>query len=647
MFGHDSIPSIVYSYGARRPVEQLAMVREQMHRAHRYRNALVALEHERRARVDAALAELCPDLRVTQTAIAVEESTLEGLRATLSRIRAGARKRTPVENQQKAEFAAMKARLKELRARRKALRAELFGQHPPASDPHREWTTPPDVRWTERQDTIETWYRGEQHRLRAESGLTWGTYLHVETSLSGCRSGAPPRFARWDGSGHLAIQIQGGATWDDLTSGTDTRLRLVRAERAPGATPGSRRDGTRYACWWRIASHEDRTPYWTQIPVVLHREVPGDARVKWAHLLREVVGTQERWDLQLVISREAGWAKPDCAKSGACGLDIGWRMTGEGLRVAVWVGDDGKAGDLVLPQWWLDGWTSTETLRGRRDGEFGAALARLADWLGTTTIAPEWLRTACDRTWTDERGQARATHIRQWREQEKLLRVWREWRGQRFAGDEVEYSLLTRWALHEMHLHDYEDSLREQLQAQRLDLYRRFVARLRRRYRTVAIERRAEMRLDRLQERPQPEEAPAIDAAREHQRDACCHVLRGLLAQSVADLRDVEMDRSTMECHACGHASDFARADVMRTCPGCGDQHDQDENAGIVLLRRGTGGSSGPMLREWLDPLAEMGNHVEVRRCKRARDQERWLARGAGAQKTGPLENVDGTPARG
>jgi len=627
MFGNASIPSIVYSYGARRPIDGLSLVREQMHLAHRYRNSLVELERERRARTDTALAEMFPDLAAVERNIARAEADLTASRAVITSANAAARSivATP---EMKTTTKAHVMWLRELRATRKTLRKASFASE--------EWKT--------RQEQVETWARAEQKRRRAASGLSWGTYLHVETSLRSCRTGAPPQFMRADGSGHLAIQLQLGATWGELTSEADTRLRLVPDEPSALSIPGSRRHGTHYTCWWRIGS-DGRNPVWAKFPVVLHRPVPSDARVKWAHLLREVVGTVDRWTLQLVISREAGWAKPDVAKSGACGLDIGWRRTGEGLRVAVWVGDDGKDGDLVLPQWWLDGWIQTENLRAIRDGEFNAARERLAAWVESDACTDAALRAACNRTWTDERGNARATHIRQWREPEKLVRVWWGWRKNRFAGDATEFDLLTRWAVHERHLHDYEDSLREQLQAQRLDLYRRFVAALRRRYRTVAIEDRKQLDLSRFQALPPPEGEAPIAAAREHQRDACCHVLRGLLAQSIADLRDAEMRGSTMECHACGLASDFDRADMMRTCPGCGHVHDQDWNAAVVLLRRATGGSSGPMATEPLDPLAECGNPVARRDRSKQLERMRRERDGARAEKVAPLENVDVAPA--
>ncbi len=58
MFGNDSKPSRNWEFGARLPVTALESVQQQMHAAHVYRNALVALEHERRAKVEDTLRRL-------------------------------------------------------------------------------------------------------------------------------------------------------------------------------------------------------------------------------------------------------------------------------------------------------------------------------------------------------------------------------------------------------------------------------------------------------------------------------------------------------------------------------------------------------------------------------------------------------------
>lgn len=552
MFGHDSQPSKIYSYGAKEPVANAERVFEQMQLAHKYRNRLVELERSRRARVDEALARLSPELVDTEKALSGAEVKLEEARAVIRKASADARtKKRPPE-----AVAAVKEwrdRLKELRAKRKSLRMELFSS--PA--------------WEAEQENVNGWVTGEQHRLRAECGLYWGTYLHVEQSMSGARSGAPPRFQRWEGDGHLAVQIQGGIAVAEAF-GSDNRVRIE-----PLPTEGSKSARKKTRVHFRVGSDENGNPIFTVVPVMLHRPLAEDAKIKWVHLIRRRIATQCEWRVQFVLSRETGWARPDSATDGTVGIDVGWRLLDDGsLRVAYWVGSDGDRGQLVLPPDWLQEMKKTRDIRSIRDRNFDEVREKLAAWLRNAdphlSQIPQWLKDA-------------TASLSQWKSEARLAALVLKWRESRFEGDAGTFEALEAWRKRDKHLYEYEGNLRDQLQRRREDLYRVFVAKLRRKYKTAHIE---ELDLRDFHELPEAEEDAAQGALREHTRDACLSFLtRRAIKESMSETFEIPAPDTTRACHSCGSIEEWDRRILTHKCSSCGVEYDQDENAAINLLK--------------------------------------------------------------
>jgi Putative transposase DNA-binding domain len=556
MFGNKSQPSRIYSYGARAPVEGLDLVETQMRLAHKYRNALVEQELERRKRVDQALRDLSPDLASTEAALKDAEEALAAAREAIDRASAQARKKVRPPDLMAAVKAARENR-KALYGRRKALRTALFES----------------PGWQAKQTEINDWSTERQKAIRSECGLYWGTYLHVEQSMGGCRSGAPPRFMRWDGDGHLAVQIQGGMKIEEAF-GQDSRIRIE-----PLPTEGSKAARKRTRVMFRVGSDEGGGPVFATVQVVLHRPMPPDARIKWVHLIRRRIATHFQWRVQFVISREAGWDRPDSAPDGIVGIDVGWRIREDGsLRVAYWVGHDGREAELALPADWLGEMDRVERIRSHRDDNFNAARDGFVAWLkGTPADAiPAWLR------------EATAT-LGQWRAAARLAALVIRWRGDRFPGDEKGFEALEAWRKRDKHLYEFEGNLRDQLQRRREDIYRNFAAKMRRAYRAAAVE---DLDLRDFHELPQAEEPAAQGALREHTRDACLSLLLRCLKESMAETKKVPAPDTTKLCPKCGTVGEFPRESLVRTCPGCGDKDDQDRVAAINLLRAGMGTSA-------------------------------------------------------
>jgi len=564
MFGNKSQPSRIYRYGAKAPTGGLEAVRDQMRAAHRYRNALIEQERTRRAAVEAALVAMAPDLAATEQKLVAAEAAVEGAVTALKAAQGAARKRIRPPALTGAVKEAKAAR-KALFAQRKAQRKALF-----ASDA-----------WKRRQEQIDAGDLAARKKLRADCGVYWGTYLFIEQSLTGARRGAPPKFRRWQGDGTCAVQLQGGASWDELASGTDMRLRLTRD---PNCQRTGRRAGTRWIASVRVGTDPDtRGPVWATVPVVLHRPVPADARVKWAYLKVRRVGVAEDWSLALVCSRDS-WARDDVATTGALGLDVGWRLTPRGLRVAVGVDDQGERLEIMLRDDKLAKWGKADAIESERDTRFNVARADLGSWLRRKDVTvPEWPEWLVEATST----------LAQWRSQARLDVLVRRWRDARVPGDETIYPALVQWRERDRHLCNYAAGLRRDFARYRADVYRNAARAIARRYGTVVIER---LDLRDFHVLPDAEQEAGPEAPRAYVRHAALHVLVQSLKEAVRTVALVDPAGTTIDCAGCGEPADFDRMRLLAPCGTCGHMEDQDVRAARNILsrwREGSGGEGG------------------------------------------------------
>jgi hypothetical protein len=350
----------------------------------------------------------------------------------------------------------------------------------------------------------------------------------------------------------------------------ETILRPAQAPKA--AIPGKSRSRIPLAiAWLRIFSGPGRTPVWAKVPFYLRREPPPDTEVKRAYLHRIMVGRKECWQLRFVLARPS-WDRDDVAVTGACGLDVRWRLTDEGLRVGTAVGDDGVVRTLTLPHEWIDAWKHTASLRSDRDIVFDRFRQTLQEWTkGHKHIISEWLR--------DE-----LTNLHLWRNPERLGRVVWLWRVHRFAGDEAIYTLAEEWRKQDRHLHNYQDFSRQNVIRRRNWTYRVFARELASTYRqvtTLAIDRAKGKKRSTAEKDDVP---PAVRAYRDL---AACGTLVQFVKEAVDEARRVPPEAVSHCCHVCGQDDEFDTAtEWVHTCSECGATWDLAENAARNLLNR-------------------------------------------------------------
>lgn len=554
-----------YTYGLQAPVENRDRVLDQLRLANVYRNKLVEIELARRAATDDTLRELCPGLLECEAELATVSAAIEDVLAQ-QRGRNQRARGMADESDFREKLAELKPRRKELAAERKRLRSGSFAA----------------VATQERLAAVNETAAAVIRAARASCGVFWGSYLLVEQAADAFRKGAPPVYRGFRGEGRIAVQLQGGITWDEASSGNDTRLRIVHTPQTESRTarngtvlpmPGVKRQSQQYTLWLRIGSY-GRAPVWAKWPLILHRPIPETTRIMWAIVQRRIIGGHERWQLTLSLrdDTDTAFARRDVAASGVCGVDIGYRYIDDrAQRVAYWHGSDGASGELQLPSGKVAEWQKVDDLQSIRDGLHNEARAALRDWLANNPH-PEWLDEATE-------------HMHAWRRLSRLDRLVVEWRAKRFEGDTGITATLEAWRTRERHLWQYQEQMRDQLLAWRKDFYRNFAAMLRRRYRVIAVE---DMDLrSAIHDVLRPnEERETVTAQRRAARFAALSVLVGAIKDSGADVVAVERSGTTSTCFWCGETNEVGTG-VIHTCVGCGREWDRDDNAARNICARG------------------------------------------------------------
>lgn len=514
-----TLPTLTYLYDGYKPIQGLDEAEIRMRRAHKYRNALVRNELRRRRAVNAILRELNPELVVLDAEIEkLNESIKENEDAIDDASVDARRKVRPTHLVKKVKED--KAERKLLREKVKALKNKLFSasrfsgisaaiskwSEGNASAPgwlsgdrrrtpeelltlierwstHRvrgddkvfesclKWKKGADtfptpgsadhtaaLEWQRRSIPLKIKYDARDKKLQKASGLHWGTYNHVDQSMSNRKKGTPPVFKKWRGDGHLAVQRQpkGGrgegadrVTGEHLMvreamAGTDSWIRIEPLSTDAGLSKARLKETK---VWLRIDS-VGRAPLWVVIPIRMHRPIPDDAHIMQAHLIRKRIATRDHWQVTFILARPSGWKKPDCASSGHVALDVGWRIRPE------------------------------REVRKARMRAFGKAVFAFRQWqTRNRSVIPTWLAEA-----NPESPQQLSDVVYHWIrnrfEHDRLIfgefERWRKWDIQlswpgpalRCAyymgsdGEEGEILLPPRWLQHYKHLRDLQ-SLRD------------------------------------------------------------------------------------------------------------------------------------------------------------------------------------------
>lgn len=353
---------------------------------------------------------------------------------------------------------------------------------------------------------------------------------------------------------------------------------LVRA-------PATRPDGT--PAYWvrkgaaregelrmRIGS-EGRDPVWAAWRLDYHRPLPKDATITWATVHRRVRGPHSEWSLCVTFNEPSICVDPADERP-IVAVDVGWRVVGEELRIAVWRNSAGECGELRLTRQDLSALRQSEGIRAARDGAFDRCHAAAVRWASTSTNVPEWMGEWLRRTESAGRMVS-------------LLRRWAVERPERADDEELAYRAIEVWAFADRHRWAEETARRTWGLRRRRDKYRVFAADLAKRHRVIVLER---FDLRQVAVRAETGEDKAEnETARGNRQAASVSELRTVILNAAVRrasvVASVESADSTRTHAACGVVADRdAGASTMLLCDACQESFDQDDNAARVLLTR-------------------------------------------------------------
>lgn len=447
-------------------------------------------------------------------------------------------------------------------------------------------------------DTLDRLRKDEVREAQTQFGLTWANYGDVVSSYDVARRKGPDlRAQREAPEGTVTVRWQTGLPVAQAFE-QDTRFHIDRPDNTHPVLPikhGSA--GTRTRGWFRIGSADNRSPIWVEFTVRLDRPLPEAATIRDVSIVRNRIGEDYRYRLLITASEPIDAPSP-VPHGPAVGIDIGWRVRHNGLRVAYLAWEDGETEEILLephspPCKWspcaVGAQRLCDNLQSIRGNRSNVAHTTLRDWARVNpNTLPDWLQTSL----------AALGHTKSGTGMRRMTDLVRTWRDQRFPGDNAIYGIMVEWYKQERHLYEYQVNLLDKALRRRREFYRILAKHIAERASKVAIES-----FD-LRGPSEDEETP--NEVNFYRKVAALSEFR-LTLLTACKRRGVEVERvdpafTTTTCHVCAERGVEnrvvfdAKREVCATCPACGSTWDQDENAARNLLRAGmTGGLRTPV----------------------------------------------------
>jgi hypothetical protein len=638
MFGNKAKPSRIWACKARQPHEGRDLVEEQLRVAHKYKNALIAVERDRREERDRVLAKALPTLAKLEEA---REAAFAAVQASDDAFKAGnvaAGRRRNRTGAERKFHAALKSAAEEAKKAAASYRARGLKK--------------PKVQAKLKAVDVAAHARELEARrvARQEWGLFWGTYLSIEASVGQIKKGPVPKFRRRKKgesfvgyTGAVSVQVQGGLTWEQLCAGEDSRVRLLpAASTGPQVvqrrvmTDAERRQlkglqaesvklrhdlvqvdraakpdlARRTKIERRRAEVRDKIRALragcATVPVTLPQANPESAKSK----------KRSRYELWIRVGSKGlapVWAKAIVFVSRVPPADalVTWARLRRDLRgrTAVWEAqfiwardswcrtDGGGTGEVGVNLNWRRMGNSLRVatavgsdgqvrhlfmpskLFDAKKHDFSLSSARDLNFDSAHAALREFAKdTAVTKSeWFTENTKALA----QWKSKGRLAELAWNWGRNRFEGDDLAYQALEAWRRQDRHLHDWLGAAEEKITHARNDLYRQFARELADTYRTVRLADIDYAKLRRTAEVGKTDK-PQV---RLNAGLAAPGTLNRYLKEAFAEVVLEKPENITQACHSCGtvNAVDVART-IRFVCVGCGVEHDIDVNAASNLL---------------------------------------------------------------
>lgn len=551
------MPTLNWKYGCHHPLDWAPDVDDQLRKQVELWNRLCEIEEANRAEYRRIIGE---DQVVAALESEVEafDTQLQGLLDERKARRTKARRKAGVSDD-------IDGRIKELAATLKDLRGRLREARKAAREAVK---TPLGALEERRRELVK-----EARKEAAAAGLWWGHYNAVMAAYDQARqkvmkTGGGIRRRHHDGTGRLTIQFQGGVTPEDLFAGARCEARI---EPAPRQTRK----------WHHLvltAYAQGRAMRRTvTLPIAIHRPFPAGALIKSLTLtIRRVAPGQLRYEAVFSVSTPDEQSDETTNRPlPTAAVNIGWRATTAGLRIATLADTRGHTEHVTLPPEIVDRLSYCEDLQGDIDEE--------ADAYFTHLRRLDWPEAAED---DDDAFQQAVTKFRRARRPHprhlvRLVACWPDdWEAERKAD-------IQDWLHRDLRERRRLNQTRGKALRRRKDWMRKLVAGWLRRYGHIIVDDFSVAKAGTID----PVDDTASAAVRHQARIAAPGELRAWIKDAgprAGVLVTEQGGRITATCHACGAPASVAADQIMHRCTSCRTLWDRDENACRNMLSANT-----------------------------------------------------------
>lgn len=585
----------VYQYGVHYRWTPPEALRTQLWLAHNLREDLVSLQHDHEDTVRSIWSSY-PAVAAAETELASADKARQEAQEKVAAERARQQTRR-ITGPAAAALRDAKQRTKDARSRR---RDAIGGVRDEAN-----------TRLRDANSALKAAQKALYKQYCQDGELYWATFNavldHHKTAVKRVqqarRDGRPAqmRHHRFDGTGTVAVQLQrqsgqpqrNPATIAD-TSGSKWRNVLTLPWIAPGQWEPMSRAEQRQA--GRVAARMRCGPGHIDIPLQMHRMLPGDADITGAQLTVRRVGA----DLRAHLSVTAKLPEPEPVADGpTVALHLGWLDEDDGIRVATWRAtapldiphdmqdvfhpDPGNCtGRVLVPHRVADRVAATDQIRSDRDKRLDETKAALVEWLRTHGPVPHPTR---------DGEQVNGADVARWRAPGRFAVLAQAWRNDPPTGGAEMATALETWRAADKHDWQRQEHGRNKVLGHRDALYRNVAAVIADQAGTLVVDDTSVADLARLAKTDEDLPSEVIQQITHRRTVAAPGTLRE--AAVTACIRDgipviTVPAKGLSRIHAgCGHQNPAdQRHHRPILCDGCGKAYDPDASATVHMLTR-------------------------------------------------------------
>lgn len=539
-------------------------------------NTLVALDHQFRQRYRDLMLNSDEKLKSVQDSIDSINQEIEDLVENKKKLR-------QKERTKNIDSKLLDERINVLKAKRKSLSVDSKIERERVKV---EIKPQIDLLNTERYEAKKLAYK--------ESGLWWGNYETVIAaydiaSQKAMKSNSELRFKSFDGSGKFAVRFEdGGLTIDELKAGTSNTCRIETLDTSAFQNLSQRgiKSKARHSMTMTIYTFNDEKGKKQRkeitVPIIFHREME-EGKIKTIHLQRKRLGNQFTWSASFTLKNDTEPANvADHPTTASCGIDLGYRLVKDGLRVATVADSQSNVEYLVLPKSWIDRMDYTESLQSELSEAMTLMWAKLKAEIAKIPEYPEVVAEII-------KNMQKMGDRLPYKGIKRLYRVLKEQdvTGSPVAGFNTVLDILKVWdkATYRQELEMV--NLKDKLLKQREHIYRNFAASLTKKYAHIVVEDMglAELAKTEKSETETNDMPNAVKANR--QRASLYSLVEAIRLSAIKAGSYFEKSKaaySSMTCHVCGHLNPKTQ-NIHQTCESCTSMYDVDENAAKNFLK--------------------------------------------------------------